>query len=245
MTGKTLARVIIAVLAGIALGGAVILAAAPRLFVPRLPPLPPPPVITAPRGEPPTDVVAFEERVGGSLAGSGFLLELPNGDVIGVTTAHSLGEGRFAPLAFVVAGRGDVVATFRTLYAPLGLPQTDSNLTIDYVLMKPDAPPDPTLVLRPDPRGGPQPGERVSLYSGLGDGQGGPRILHGTVEWVDAGGAWMRMDELFDPGLMSGSPMISQHTGRVVGVVIVMSWVPGTLRIGINPIGEIVRAAQR
>jgi len=245
MTGKTLARVIIAVLAGVALGGAVVLAIAPRIFTPSLPPLPPPPVITAPHGEPPTGIVAFEERVGGSLAGSGFLLELPNGDVIGVMTAHSLGEGNFAPLSFVVAGRGDVVATFDTLYAPLGRPRTDSDLTVDYVLMQPDAPPDPAFVLRPDPRGSPQPGERVSLYSGLGDGRGGPRILHGAVERVDTGGAWIRMDELFDPGLMSGSPMISQHTGQVVGAVIVMSWVPGTLRIGINPIGEIVRAADR
>ena len=221
MTGKTLARVIIAVLAGVALGGTVVLAIGPRNFVPSLPPLSPPPTITAPRGE------------------------LPNGDVIGVTTAHSLGEGHFAPLSFVAAGRGDVVATFRTLYAPLGRPQTDSNLTIDYVLMKPDTPPDPSIILRPDSRGKPQPGERVSLHSGLGDGKGGQRILHGTVERVDATGAWARMDDVFDPGLMSGSPMISQHTGRVVGSVIVMSWVPGTLRIGINPIGEIVRAAQR
>jgi len=245
MTGKTLARVIIAVLAGVALGGTVVLAIGPRIFVPSLPPLPPPPTITAPRGELPAGIVAFEERVGGSLAGSGFLLELPNGDVVGVTTAHSLGEGHFAPLSFVAAGRGDVVATFRTLYAPLGRPQTDSNLTIDYVLMKPDTPPDPSIILRPDSRGKPQPGERVSLHSGLGDGKGGQRILHGTVERVDATGAWARMDDVFDPGLMSGSPMISQHTGRVVGSVIVMSWVPGTLRIGINPIGEIVRAAQR
>ena len=245
MKGKTLARAIIAVLAGVALGGAVVLAIAPRIFVPPLPPLPPPPTITVPRGELPEGVIAFEERVSGSLAGSGFLLELPNGDVIGVTTAHSLGEGHFAPLAFVAAGRGETVATFHTLYAPLGRPQTNSNLTTYYVLMKPDTPPDPSAILRPDSRAEPQPGERVSLYSGLGDGQGGQRILHGTVERVDATGAWVRMDDLFDPGLMSGSPMISQHTGRVVGSVIVMSWVPGTLRIGINPIGEIVRAAQR
>ena len=245
MTGKTLARVIIAVLAGVALGGTVVLAIGPRIFVPSLPPLPPPPTITAPRGELPAGIVAFEERVGGSLAGSGFLLELPNGDVIGVTTAHSLGEGHFAPLSFVAAGRGDVAASFRALYAPLGRPHTGTHMTSDYVLMTPDAPPDSSLVLRPDPRGGPQPGERASLYSGLGDGQGGQRILHGTVERVDAGGAWVRMNDVFNPGLMSGSPMISQHTGRVVGMVILMNWVPGTLRIGINPIGEIVRAAQR
>jgi hypothetical protein len=102
---------------------------------------------------------------------------------------------------------------------------------------------DEGLVLEPDPRGAPQPGERVSLHSGLGDGRGGPRILPATVESVDDNGAWIRMDEVFDPALMSGSPVVSQHTGRVVGMTIVMNWAPGTLRLGLNPIGSIIEKA--
>jgi hypothetical protein len=243
MTGKTIARVTIAALAGLALGGMAVLVIGPARFFGGFAPLPPPPIIHAPRGEPPSGVVAFEERVDGALVGSGFLLELPNGDVIGVTTAHSLGEGNFAPIVFAVAGSDRVVATFSTLHAPLGRPRTAADMTIDYVLMRPDSPPDATRVLRPDPRGAPQPGERVSLYSGLGDGRGGQRILHGTVESVDENGAWIRMDEVFDPSTMSGSPIVSRHTGQVVGMTIVMNWVPGTLRIGVNPIGAIVDAA--
>jgi len=243
MSGKTVARVIIAVLAGIALGGIIVLVSRPRVD---LPPLPPPPAIAAERGNPPSGIVAFEERVqasGNHLTGSGFLLELPHGDVIGVTTAHSLGEGNFSPIVFTAAGHAVPVATFAELYVPLGRPRAGADMTIDYVVMRPDVPPDPAIVLQPDPRGVPQPGERVSLYSGLGDGRGGQRILHGTVESVDDNGAWIRMDEVFDPGLMSGSPVISQHTGRVVGMTIVMNWTPGLLRIGINPIGAIVAKA--
>src|SRR3972149_6214117 len=247
MSGKTIARLIIVVLAGIALGGIVTLATRPRAAPQPLPPLPPPPAIDAPRGELPSGIVSFVEQVqtglGYAAIGCGFLLQLPNGDVIGVTTAHSLGEARFDPIAFVAAGRGDTVATFTSLYAPLGKPRTGANMTIDYVLMIPDAPVDPSIVLQPDPRGGPQPGERVSLYSGLGDGQGGPRVLQGTIESVDENGAWIRMDESFNAGGMSGSPILSQHTGRVVGVTIVMNWTPGMLRIGINPIGSIVDKA--
>jgi hypothetical protein len=90
----------------------------------------------------------------------------------------------------------------------------------------------------------------VSLYSGLGDpqgafgsGHGGQHILHGTVESVDHNGAWARMDGIFNPGLMSGSPMISQHTGRVIGMTIAASPRQGALSIGINPIGAILARA--
>lgn len=244
MTGKTIARVIMALLGGIALGGAAWLVIVPR---PTLPPPPPPPTINAARGNPPTGVVAFEERIqsgpGYTLVGSGFLLEMPNGDVIGVTTAHSLGGRDPTPMVFTIAGHAEPVAAFSRLHVPPGQPRTGADMTIDYVLLRPDSPPAPAFVLHPDPRGGPQPGERVLLYSGLGDGQGGQRILPGTVESVDSNGAWVRMDSLFDPGLMSGSPVLSQHTGQVVGMTIAMSPRPGALMIGLNPVGAILSKA--
>ncbi|HLF25717.1 MAG TPA: hypothetical protein VJG32_05230 [Anaerolineae bacterium] len=250
MPGKTIARVIIVGLAGIALGGLIVLAGGPRWFVSTPPPLPPQPLIDAARGDPPAGVVAFEERVqtGSSpiLVGSGFVLELPSGDVVGLTTAHSLGAGNFTPVIFTLAGREQPVLTFSELYAPLGQPRTGADLTVDYVIMRPDTAPDPAIILRPDPRGAPQPGERVALYSGLGDGSGNPRIFQGTLESLDGNGAWIRMDEVFEPGMLSGSPVISQHTGQVVGMTIGMNWAPGTLRIGVNPIGSILnRAASR
>ncbi len=242
-SSQKVARLAIVALAGAALGGAIILAIGPARFFGSLPPLPPPPIITAERGSPPAGIVAFEEQVCGVVLGSGFLLALPNGEVIGVTTAHSLGEGNFYPMIFTPAGHTQPIATFRELYASPGRPRTGADMTIDYVLMRPDSRPDPSYILQPDPRGAPQPGERVSLYSGLGDGSGGQRIVHGTVESVGDDGAWIRMDEVFDPSTMSGSPIISQHTGHVIGMTIVMNWTPGVLRIGINPIGAIVARA--
>lgn len=242
--GRSTTRLAIAVLAGVALGSTVALAIGLRPFFAARPTLPPPPAIIAERGELPTKVVAFEARVDGRLVGSGFLLELTGGDVIGVTTAHSLGPDIFHPVTYTPAGRDESVAQFDELYAPLGQPRTGADLTIDYVLMRPRSRPDPSLVLQPDPRGAPQPGERVLMYSGLGDGQGGQQVLPGTVESVDEDGAWIRMDDVFDPGLMSGSPVLSQHTGKVVGMIIVMNWIPGTLRIGVNPVKAIVEAAR-
>ena len=237
MRGQIIARTIIAVLAGIALAGLIILAIGPRIF---LPALPPPPTIDAPRGEAPTGVVVFEERAltdgGFAPVGSGFLLGLPNGDVIGLTTAHSVGQGNFPPIAFTMANGSATIATFRRLYAPLGIPITGTILTNDYILMIPESQPAAAVVLQPDPRGAPQPGERVLLYSG----QGRPGSEPGTVESVGPGGVWARMDHVFYPGGLSGSPVISQHTGRVVGMAVAASPRLGAIVIGISPIGAIL-----
>jgi hypothetical protein len=238
---KFVLRTTLIVLAGLALSCAAAFLLAPKLF---LPPLPPPPRIDAPRGEPPSRRVAFEERIrtgaGDYAVGAGFLLELPNGDAIGVTTAHSVGKDNFPPLAFVDVDSGGAVATFDELVAPLGSPITSrDDLTGDYILMKPTVPPDPAIVLQPDPRGAPQPGERVLLYNG----RASQDVIPGTVESIGPGGVWVRMDYFFIPGGMSGSPVISAHTGKVVGMIIAASPRIGAIIIGLNPIGVIVDKA--
>jgi hypothetical protein len=51
------------------------------------------------------------------------------------------------------------------------------------------------------------------------------------------------MDGAFNPGLMSGSPLVSQHTGQVVGMAVAASRRINRLLIGIHPIGSLVRLA--
>jgi hypothetical protein len=215
-------------------------------------PPPPPPTILAPRGEMPGGPVGLQEwvQVRGEeyhLAGSGFLLVLDGGEVVGVTTAHSvpLGDpGRPVDrIGLRVAGQADFVAEFDTLHGQPGQPRTGKDMTVDYVLLRADGALGPGLVLVPDPRGAPQPGERVSLWSGQGDGEGGRRVLEGTVQSVDGAAMWVLMDEWFNPGLMSGSPFVSQHTGQAVGMAIAVSPRRGRLLVGAHPIGSIVQIA--
>lgn len=239
-----------------------------RTFSPPAEPTPLPPTLLAPRGEMPTGVVGLEERVQFrgeefQLVGSGFLLQLGNGAVIGVTTAHAsaalgLPDNTLERIAFAVNGQPDHVAEFDTLYGPPGTPRSGLDLSIDYVLLKVgdplqgvgdplpgmDQPIDPTLVLTPDARGAPQPGERVSLLSGLGDGHGNRRELMGTVQSVDAKGIWVLMDDMFNAGRMSGSPLVSQHTGQVVGMAIAVVPRADRIEIGFHPIGHIVQIAE-
>ncbi len=223
-------------------------------------PTPPPPTILAPRGEMPAGPGGLEEwvRYRGQdyvLSGSAFLMALADGDVVGVTTAHSVSIGDpgrpIERIALSVAGQTGHAAEFDTLRGAPGQPFAD-DLSVDYVLLHVKESVDPALVLAADPRGGPQPGERVALFSGLGDGQGGRRVLNGTVQSAGQTGAWVLMDEeTFNPALMSGSPFVSQHTGKVVGMAVAATrrhyrLFPQRYRVvlGMHPIGSIVQLAE-
>lgn len=227
---------------------------AQALNSPLLEATPPAPIINAPRGDLPTGAVGlieYVQRQGTDYTpvGCGFILRLPNGDVIGVTTAHSVGDlqqpGNALNLIALAPpgqpGQPTVVFPSDTLYGRPGIPRTGDDLTVDWILLKldPTRPVDPALILTPDPRGAPQPGERVSLFSGRGEGG----VRTGTVQSVDANGVWALMDENFDAGGMSGSPFLSQHTGQVVGMAIAVDYGRNRMRIGVNPIGSLVAKA--
>jgi hypothetical protein len=218
-----------------------------------LAPTPLPPTILAPRREMPNGPVGLEEwaQYQGEayrLAGSGFLLRLEDGRVVGVTTAHSLTLGQaergLERVAFAVAGRDGFVAEFDAFQGLPGRARTGGDMTVDYVLMPAPATVEAGLALSPDPRGGPQPGERVSLFSGLGNDSAGRRVLDGVVQSAQSTAIWVLMDETFDAGLTSGSPLLSRHTGQVAGMAIAVAPRDGRVLIGFHPIGSIVRLAE-
>lgn len=228
----------------------------PALFyVPALGPTPGPPTITVPRGPLPSGVVGLKECVGAfasaelNCVGSGFVLRLPDSTAIGVTTAHSVGylgtTAFYEYFVFFPAGDTQTVV-FDHFYGPPGWPRAEVGMTRDYVLLKPtprDEPLAQTWALAPDPRGRPQLGERVMLYSGLGDETGQPRLLSGTVIEVSPESVWVSMDEVFAPGGMSGSPFLSQHTGQVVGMAIAATEREGRVLIGFHPVDSLLAYA--
>jgi hypothetical protein len=217
-----------------------------------LAPTPLPPAILAPRGDKPVGPVGLEEWArypdGMRARGSGFIIVLDSKELVGVTTAHSVTFGDSdEPIDLIglrVAGEEGFVAEFDTLHGPPGRPMKDFCMVMDYVLMHTAEPVDPGFALTPDPRGAPQPGERVWLFSGLGDGHDGRRVLEGTVQSVSDDAVWVLMDELFNPSMMSGSPFVSQHTGQVVGMLIAVTPRRNRLLMGVHPIGSIVELAE-
>ena len=216
-------------------------------------PPPPPATILAPRGEIPSVPVGMSEwakyqNEEYGLAGSGFFLGLDSGGIVAATTAHSLSLGNsnrpIEQIAFGIAGQDGFMLEMDVLHGDPGVPRWGSDMTVDFVLLRVDGFVDPNYILQPDSRGEPQPGERVVLYSGIGHEEGGIRILYGTVHTVDRNGAWVLMDDDFQPGLMSGSPFVSEHTGNVVGMAISAGQSEFGLMIGMHPIGSLVSKAQ-
>ena len=211
---------------------------------------PPRPTINAPRGELPTRSVGLIEYTRYANAGyngisCGFIFRLSTGEVVGVTTAHSLSFSAADPLqrvALGVMGQSGFVAEFDQLQGKPGVPRSGEDMTVDYVLLHTaaNATLDPTLILQPDPRSQPQPGERVTLYSGLG----GRYAFSGTVQSASPQAVWVVMDGPLNPSGMSGSPFLSQHTGQVVGMVIATTQRGDRVLLSAHPIGSLVRLAE-
>lgn len=216
---------------------------------------PPPPSIDVPRGELPLTHVGMHEyaRYRGEdyrPVGSGFVFVTAGGVIVAATAAHTVTlDDPVRPLERVALGfEGEeaFVVELESVRGERGRARVfGSNFSIDYILFLVDVPIDPALVLTPDPRGRPQPGERVVLHSGLAEQAGGSGEWEGSVLASDKHSTWVVMDEVFDPSGMSGSPVLSLYTGKVVGMAVASAGREGHLMIGLNPIGRLVEIARR
>lgn len=222
-----------------------------RQLLPSTPPeIPGIPTLTMLRGELPSAPVGLVERSwygteGYRPVGRGFLFRLSDGQVAGVTTAHSVSFSNRPPLKSIALAQGDwskPVIEFDTLRGEPGTARTGEDMSVDYVLLNVpiDQPLDPALILEPDPRGAPQPGERVTLYSLLND---RARTWQGAVLSAGPTAVWIVMDDEFDPSGLSGSPFVSQHTGQAVGMAIATTRRGGKVLLGLHPIGSLVEKA--
>jgi hypothetical protein len=217
-----------------------------RLLPPSVPPVP---VIHAPRGTLPTGQVGLVEQAlyaGGDYhpVGRGFIFQLPNNRLVGVTTAHSVSFGSLLSIALARHESTDRVFEADTLQGEPGVPRSGEDMTVDYVLLKiPSSHSiDPALILQPDQRDLPQPGERVSLFTVQAD---QPRVFDGAVLSAEPQAVWVVMDEVFEPSGLSGSPFISQYTGKVIGMAIATTRRGDKVLLGVHPIASLVAKAQR
>ena len=209
------------------------------------------PTLTVPRGSPPTAPVGLIEWTRYDTqeyrpVGHGFLFRLANGQAVGVTTAHSLSFSNQPSLENITLAQGeqsDPVIEFDTLHGEPGTARTGEDMSVDYVLLNVpiDSTIDPALILDPDPRGLPQAGERVTMYTRVDD---QARTLQGSVLSAEPAAVWVVMDENFNPGGLSGSPFVSQHTGKVIGMAIAATESAGKVLLGLHPIGSLVAKAE-
>jgi hypothetical protein len=217
-----------------------------------LPPVAPAiPTLTVPRGALPTAAVGLIEWTrygveGYRPVGRGFLFRLSDGQVAGVTTAHSMSFNSQPPLRNIALAQGEwsnPVIEFDTLRGDPGNARTGEDMSVDFVLLNVpiDHSLDPALILDPDPRGLPQAGERVALYSYVND---QPRVFQGAVLSADPSAVWVVMDDSFEPSGLSGSPFLSLHTGKVIGMAIATTKHASKVLLGLHPIGSLLRKAR-
>jgi hypothetical protein len=146
-------------------------------------------------------------------------------------------------IALAQGERSKPVIEFDILRGDPGTARTGEDMTVDYVLLNVpiDHSIDPALILAPDPRGLPAAGERVTLYSLVND---QARAFQGAVMSAEPDAVWVVMDDAFDPSGLSGSPFVSQHTGKTIGMAIATTTRGGKVLLGLHPIGSLVEQAQ-
>ncbi len=209
------------------------------------------PTLTVPRGALPTSPGGLVEwaRYGTDNyrpVGHGFLFRLPEGKVVGVTTAHSLSFSHQPSLKNIALALGEwskLVIEFEVLCGKPGNARTGEDMSVDYVLLDVPIDPavDPALILDADPRGLPQPGERVALYSLIDD---QPHVFQGAVLSAEPTAIWVVMDDSFEPSVLSGSPFVSLYTGKVIGMAIATTKRGGKVLLGLHPIGSLAEKAR-
>ena len=204
-------------------------------------PTPLPPTISAQRGEPPTGPLAFWGQTPRGSVSCGFLMRLPEGRQLGVSAAHStMALPADMPARFNFTD--GALAVELTGQLRIGRPFVGEDFTSDYALWTIKGSAAEAQILTPDPRGYPVPGERIWLYNHVSSADGMGRWA-GVVMQVKPEAIWVRFDEEFTPGGSSGCPVVSQHTGQVVGMVVAGENMPPVV-IGLHPIASLLEKAQ-
>jgi len=205
---------------------------------PALGPTPLPPSIQAAPGAIPRGTLAFSGAYDGGAFSCGFLLDLGDGRRVGVSAAHATAALPPGTRAALLLADG-TPAVILTGQIGRGQPFVQEQFTLDYVLWSVEAGADLSLFLRPDERGQAQPGERVLVLS---QAAGSPR-WPGVVIRSDAGATWIQLDDAFDPRGLSGCPVISQYTGRFIGMAVAGADRPPVI-LGLHPAGSLVEKAR-
>jgi hypothetical protein len=159
-----------------------------------------------------------------SQQGTGFFTKTPDGRVAAVTSAHlidpqgpTLLEARWLDVRTEA-----LVATFTRSWGQPGRGGTDDpsyDLRSDYLLLPVEVMISPERILELDSRPLPDLRERVWFPNKDRTAPPGYRIVNGTVAAVDVKYVTVILDQPIALSSQSGSPIISQVTGKVIGTL--------------------------
>ncbi|NQT17707.1 MAG: hypothetical protein HQ582_33435 [Planctomycetes bacterium] len=181
-----------------------------------------------PVATPPDGPLLFQPAIsfaGGETTyqGTGFFVATSTGRILGVTSAHFIDfEGSpMLSARWLSIPDEDVAAEFQYSFGPPGNEGTTEpvDLRPDYLILAGDevAPPHKPLVL--DGRPQPKTGERVWLPDKDYDSEKGHTLVAGSVAEAAPEYVLVVLDERIELQSQSGSPVISQQTGKVIGTL--------------------------
>lgn len=218
-----------------------------HVAIPELGDVPPEPRLDAALAHPlPGGYTAFTGVVAGMPTACNFLLELEDGQRVGVGTAHAVPYLPADSSVVFRAADGEIAARMGRRIA-IGQEFRGQQLNLDYALWLVEDVAGGIVPLRPDPRGQAQPGERIMVFGraddGAGYGAGGSQRRAGVVMAADLDVTWLKMEDAFDPRGYSGCPVVSTHTGQVIGMAVAGSRKSPVI-LGLHPIGSLVEKAE-
>jgi hypothetical protein len=156
--------------------------------------------------------------------GTGFFAKAPDGRVAAITSSHFLDmhgpallEARWLDIRTQAP-----VATFKLSWGPPGAGSTDTptlDLRRDYLLLPVQDRVPGDQVLELDPRAQPEVRERIWFPNKDKTAPLGYRVVTGTVVAADLKSISVMLDQPITLASQSGSPIISQATGRVIGTL--------------------------
>jgi hypothetical protein len=179
--------------------------------------------------------------------GTGFFAKAPNGKIAAVSSAHFL-ERNGPPLLeakWLNVHTSKPVATFTLSWGTPGRAGTRYpavDLRSDYLLMPAPESVSADLALELDPRPKPTRNERIWFPNKDDTLPLGYRVVAGTVVESDETYSVVVLDEEITLQSQSGSPFISQATGKVIGTLSSADFGSSRPRLLLTPSGAILAA---
>jgi Mg-chelatase subunit ChlD len=185
---------------------------------------------------------------GESGSGTAFFLALPGGGVAGVAPAHSFDLPELAgavAVEFRLGRTGTTVARSAAFLAAPGRPfqEAGSSVREDLVLFALDGPPAGARVLEPAAPEEARAGERVRLLGVPAMVPQDEDDLFGHVVSADSDLIEVDLDVPADLRGWGGAPVLSERSGRVLGILEAAVASSGGYRLRIAPVGAALAAA--
>jgi hypothetical protein len=161
-----------------------------------------------------------------SYNGTAFLTRGPGGTVFGVGSAHYILGGSVAHrIELLEIASGEAIIDTDKSYGPVGdgdpttPPENSASLAEDFFFVPVETEVVDENIVELDAREYVKKGERIWFPNKNPDADKGYTLFEGTVIEVDSGYVGVEMDTAIPLQSQSGTPFVSQHTGKAIGTL--------------------------